>query len=101
MAITLSAPERAKLKTIISEIEKSFLKIDAERETIKDMIADASEEFDVEKKMIRKIAVAMYKSNYPDIVSEQEDFEYLYESIIEGKDANNSVVTPLRSREGS
>ena len=101
MALSLSPKERAKLKLLIKEITDSFLRIDSERETIKDMIADAAEEFDIEKKMIRKIANAMYKSNYPDIVSEQEDFEFLYESIIEGKDANDSVVTPIRAKEGS
>jgi len=102
MSITLSAPERQKLKVVIAEITNSFLRIDSEKEAIKDLIATASEEFEIEKRMVRKIATVMYKSNYHDMLAEQEDFEYLYESIVEGKkEPEEANVTPIRSSEGS
>lgn len=97
MPIALSAPERQKLKVVIKNIVDSLTRIDGEREAIKDMIAGASEEYDIEKKMIRKLATTIHNSNFPEIQSENDDFEYLYESIVEGKNVSTETNSNVRN----
>lgn len=86
MSIVPSNPkDREKLKLAIGEITNCMLRIDGEREQIKEIIAAASEEFEIDKKLIRKVANTMYKHNYADVQAEQEEFELLFETLFEGK----------------
>jgi len=85
MPTSLTRNDKHALKLIIGEITNSLLRIDSERETIKDMVNDASKKFEIDKKQIRKIANTMFKHNYADVQAEHEEFEYLYESVVEDK----------------
>ena len=86
MSVVPSNPnDRNKLKLAIGEITNCLLFIDKKREEIKDIITAASEEFEIDKKLIRKVANTMYKHNYADVQAEQEDFELLFEALFEGK----------------
>lgn len=86
MSVVPSNPkDREKLKLAVGEITKCLLRIDGEREAVKEIIAAASEEYEIDKKLIRKVANTMYKHNYADKIAEEESFQLLYESIIEGK----------------
>lgn len=77
--------DREKLKQAVGEITNCMLRIDAEREQIKTIIADNAEEYGIEKKLLRKVATTMYKHNYADVQAEQDDFELLFESLFEKK----------------
>ena len=86
MSVIISNPaDRDKLKQMIAEITNCMLRMDSERDQMKEIIADAAENFELDKKQIRKIATTMYKSNYADVQAENDEFQYLYESVIEGK----------------
>lgn len=85
MSLPSNPADRQKLKMAIGEITNCFLRIDAERDAMKEIIAEASSKYGVDKKMIRKIASTMYKHNYADVQAENEEFEILYESIVEGR----------------
>ena len=84
-----SNPEdRRKLKAAIGEATNCLLRIDGEREQMKEIIASAAEQFGVDKKQLRKIANTMYKHNYADAKAENEEFELLYETLIEGRNVD-------------
>ena len=74
-----------KLKTMLVEATHCMQRMDDERESIKDIIGDAFANFDIPKKALKKLATTMYKRNYADVQAENEDFEYLYEALVEGK----------------
>lgn len=77
--------QRAQFKALLGEITHAYQRIDDERESIKEMIADGSAKYGLEKKVIRKMAVTMYKHNYADVKAENQHFEELYETLIDGK----------------
>jgi len=85
MSLPSNPNDRQKLKIAIGEITNCLLRIDSEREAMKEIIADASTKYGVDKKMIRKIATTMYKHNYADVQAENEEFETLYETLVEGR----------------
>lgn len=84
MPIPSNPQDREKLKAVIAEITNCMLRKDHENEAMKEIIEDAAKTYEIEKKLIRKLATVMYKSNYNDLQEENEEFELLYESIIEG-----------------
>ena len=73
------------LKIMISEMTYCLEKIDAQRDQAKAIAASAAEKFDIAKKTVNKMARTMYKASYADLCAENEHFEHLYESVIEGK----------------
>lgn len=84
-----SSPEdRRKLKAAIVEMTKSMLRMDTERDLLKEIAKTASEDFQIPKKIINKLARTMYKNNYNDLQAENEHFEFLYETLV-----NNSQKT--------
>ena len=85
MPVPSSPADRKKLKDMIAEITNCMLRIDGERDQMKEIIADAASKFQIDKKQIRKIATTMYKANYADAKAENEEFEILYETLVEGR----------------
>lgn len=85
MPIPSNPKDRDKLKGMIAEITNCMLRIDGEREQMKEIITDAAEKFEIDKKLVRKIATTMYKANYADLQAENEEFELLYETLVEGR----------------
>lgn len=77
--------DRQKLKTMLVEITKSYLRIDAEKDLIKSSLEDAQEKFGIKKKLINKLAKTLYNNSYADLQAENEHFELLYETLVEGK----------------
>lgn len=84
---TLSVPsskeDRRKLKAMIVEMTNALLRVDSERELLKEICSAASEEFGIQKKTINKLARTLYKNNYADLQSENEHFEFLYEALVD------------------
>ena len=86
MSIAPSSPtDRQKLKTMLTEMTHCLARMDAEREAKKEIAAAIKEEFELAPKLINKLASTMYKRNYADLQQENEDFEDLYETLVEGK----------------
>lgn len=83
MSITPSSKtDRKKLKTMLTECTYCMQRADDEKESIKDIIEEIHTQFEVPKKIARKVATTMYKTNYEDVQSENEDFEILYENLV-------------------
>lgn len=85
MSISLTPPEREKLKNCLVEITNVMARMDAEKEVKKEITTRIKEEFDIKPALANKLASVMYKHNYADIQAEQDDFEYLFETLVEGK----------------
>lgn len=83
--IPSSPADRQKFKLMLVEMTKALQRIDLERETLKEVANAAQEQFSVKKKLVSKLARTMYKHNYADLQAENEHFETLYETLVEGK----------------
>lgn len=81
--VIISNPvDQKKIKSILSEISDSLTRISAEREYIKEAIEALSEDFDLEKKLIRKMANIYHKQNFSTVESEMEELSLMYENIM-------------------
>ena len=77
--------ERKKFHSAIQEISASMTRTEAERDLINEVIANLSEEFDMNKKIIRKIARAYHKQNLAEEQTIHEEFVKVYEEVITTK----------------
>ena len=79
---TISNPkDKEAIKKLMDEISNSYTRIAAEQDLIKETIASLSEEYEIDKKYLNKMARVNHKQNYTSITGEQEDFEFLFENI--------------------
>lgn len=83
--IPSSPADRQKMKSMITEMTYCMQRIDDEKSAMKDIAAAIEEQFDLPKKHVNKLAKTLYKRNYETLQAENEDFETLYESILETK----------------
>jgi hypothetical protein len=80
---TLSNPaDREKLLKVLSECSNSMVRIDAEKDLIKEAIADTSKQLQIPKKLIAKMVKVYHKQNYDEEVAVHEQFETLYETVV-------------------
>lgn len=77
--------ERKKFKSQLSAITQYFQQIDDLKEGVKDTVVELSQVYGLDKKLIRKLAVTMYKHDYANRVEEDNHFRELYEIILAGK----------------
>jgi len=73
--------DRKKIKDALQEISHSFTRIEAERDLIKDIVKDLSEQYQLSKKIVNKMARVYHKQNFDQEVATHEEFETLYEEI--------------------
>lgn len=91
----LNDPEKRKrFKTALITITHYLQAIDDQKESIKETVESISEEYGVDKKLVRKLANVMHKHNYSSLQAENRHFELLYETLIEGK-LNVTIPDPL------
>jgi Zn-dependent M32 family carboxypeptidase len=82
MAITISSPEdRKKIKDAVQEISNSMLRMEAERDLIKEIVKEISDNHQIPRKIIAKIAKTFHKQNLTQEVADHEDFVDLYETV--------------------
>ena len=83
--MTISSPEdRKKIKDALQEISNSMTRIEAERDFIKDVKNDLHDQFKeiLTKKQISKMARVYHRQNFTEEVAAAEEFESLYETVI-------------------
>lgn len=84
MTIVVSSPaDKKKIKDALFEISGSYARIEAERELVKDIINDLADKFELPKKTVSKIAKAYHKNSFSKEVADSEEFQELYESILD------------------
>ena len=94
-----SPADRQKLKLALEQITDSMARMDAEKEHIKEVITTIKENFELDPKHIRKMAKTMYDRSFADLQQENEDFELLYESVVEGMAATQGPAAPVAEDE--
>lgn len=77
-----SSPEdRKAIKGAMDEISNAYTRIEAERDFIRDALADLQDKVDIDKKYLRKMSRIYHKQNIVEFTTEAEDIETLYEAI--------------------
>lgn len=80
---TFTNEELKILKNGMRELSDVFTMQESQREVVRDILNSLHEELKIPKKIIRKMAKTYHKSNYSEVLAEQEEFELLYSGIIE------------------
>jgi ssDNA-specific exonuclease RecJ len=70
---------------MLAEISGSMTRIEAERDYIKESVKEMSAEFQLSKKTLNKMARVYHKQNFSEEVASHEEFEDLYETIVQGQ----------------
>jgi len=81
--IPTSPEDREKIRRVIRTVSDSFTRIEAEKKLIKDEISALVEQFEIPRKFLNRMARTYHRQNFKDVVDEQDDFEILYESVVE------------------
>lgn len=81
MNIPSSPADRKKIEQAMQEISNSLTRAEAERELMRDIIKTTCDNFELDKKIFRRLAKTYHKRNFSEAVAEDEAFETAYELI--------------------
>jgi ssDNA-specific exonuclease RecJ len=82
----ISSPaDRDKIKKMLAEISGSMTRMEAERDLVRETVKDMSKQFNLPVKTLNRMAKVYHKQNYNQEVAEHEEFEELYETIVQEK----------------
>jgi len=70
--------DRVKLKKVLDDVSNMMTMVEAERSAINESINEASKNFNIDKKVLRKIAKTYHKQNFNDEVATNETFVEVY-----------------------
>ena len=85
-----SAVDRKKIRDALQEISNSMTRIAAERDLIKDIVGDVSENFELPKKTVNKMARVYHKQSFGQEQQQFSEFESLYEEVVNLQSGNQS-----------
>lgn len=83
MLPTLGPNEKLKLEGALKDISVSMARVDAERDLQKNIKNDICEELGLNKKVFAKLASTYHKQNFSEEVATHEEFETLYELVVD------------------
>ena len=75
--------DKDKLKKGLQELSNSMTRIDAEREYIREAVKELAEAHQMNKRTLRKIALAYHKQNYNDETANFAEFQEVYEELFQ------------------
>ena len=73
--------DRKKIRDAMIEASNSFIRIEAERDLIKNIIDDLNDAYKIPKKTIAKMIKVYHKNNFQEEVAEADEFETLYQIV--------------------
>lgn len=82
MSVITDPNTKEKLKNAMKEASSAMTRIETEQGFIKDIIDDMKETTDIDKKVLRKLFKAYHKQNYQEEISQSEEFQNIYESVV-------------------
>lgn len=85
ITIPSSPADRKAIKDAMQEISHSMTRIEAERDMIKETVKDICKTYSLPNRAFRKLAATYHKQNFADEAASFEEFETLYETIVETK----------------
>ena len=74
--------DKNKVLGVLKEISNSMTRSEAERDFVKEAIKAASDEHQIDKKQLRKLAKVYHRQNFTTEVQANEEFVELYEKIV-------------------
>ena len=74
--------DKQKLSETIKTCSDSYTRMAAERDLVKETINSISKELGIPKKIVTKMAKVYFKQNYEEEVTTQEQFETIYNEVI-------------------
>lgn len=74
--------DKKKLKGVLDELSNSMIRAKSEKDFQKEAISDAAEKFQINKKILRKLANVYHKNSFTDEVVEMQEFQNLFEAIV-------------------
>lgn len=77
----MSPEDKKKVADAIREMSDSMLRIDAEKELMKDIVDVTNEKYEVDKKHFRKLATIYHKQNLEEQRTESGEVFELYEEL--------------------
>jgi hypothetical protein len=78
----LSEPDRDKLFKVIKECSDSMTRQDAEKDFVRESIAETSKNMQLPKKLVARLVKVYHKQNFDEEVAVHEQFETLYETVV-------------------
>jgi hypothetical protein len=75
--------DRIKIKNMLAEISGSMARMSAERDLIRETIKEMSDQFQLPKRTLSRMAKVYHKQNFTQEVADHEEFETLYENIVQ------------------
>ncbi len=69
------------LKSVMQDVNDSMIRIDSEKEFIKEAINELSEKHMLDKKVLKKVASILHKQNMAEVQASNNDVEELYEDL--------------------
>jgi hypothetical protein len=82
MIRTFSPKEKNDIKNCLQEISNSYTRIEAERDNIKSIIERLAEEFEMNKRLSRRLAKVYHKRNLAEEVAAAEELSTTYEDVV-------------------
>ena len=83
MILPSSPADLAKIKAAIVECDGAMIRMESEREFIKEAVAAVSEEYNVDKKIIRKLLRVYHKANRDQVIAEADQLDVAYAAVFE------------------
>lgn len=77
--------DRKKLLDCLKECSNSLTRIEGERDYIKEVVTDIAKQLQLPKRIMNKMVKVYHKQNYDEEVATQEQFEQLYETVVDLK----------------
>lgn len=78
----LAEPDKEKLFKIIRDCSDSMTRQDAERDFVREAIADTAKNMQLPKKLVARLVKVYHKQNFDEEVAVHEQFENLYETVV-------------------
>ena len=85
MGMFSTEEDRKKFMGAIQEMSNSLLRIEAERDLIREIVKEKSDEFKISKKIINKIAKTYHKQNRAQVEAEHKEFMEIYDETVSKK----------------
>lgn len=78
----INSPEAKKrFNSKLAEISGSMTRIEGERDFIKTVTSDLAEEFQIDKKIVSRIAKTYHKQSFRDSVAADDEFTTIYQTV--------------------
>ena len=91
MNYVLTPEQKTDLQKAIREISNSMVRTEAERDLIKEIVKEQSDQLQIPKKIINKIAKTFHKQSLHQEVADHEDFVELYEKVTSANTQKNTT----------